>query len=126
MNSGDGIDVSDELDVDKDVRLSLDVVQAVVQAVVGTVEVIILNELPHDSDIQTINLAIFHMEFTSGIVFDDAVRINEEPDLLQKEVGRPGSLVNLPNLLEIALGSVPSEKTIVSSYPVLEFIKATN
>ena len=106
MDSEDSIDVSGELAVDKDVRSSLDIVQAVV----GAVEVIILVELPHDSELQNLNLALRHMEATSGIFFDDAVRINKELDPLWKEVGRPGSLGNITDPLETTLGSVPSYK----------------
>ena len=106
MDSEDAIDVSDELDMDKDVRLSLDFVQAVV----GTVEVLILDELQRDSGIQNLKLALRHMEATSGIIFDDEVQINEEPDPLRQEVRIPGRLGNIPDPLEIALGSVPSDK----------------
>ena len=103
MDSEDGIDVSEKLAADKDAQLSLDIIQAVV----GTVKVLILDELPHNSELQTLNLTLRHMEATSSIVFDDAVRINEEPDPLRQEVGRLGILGNLPESLEIALGSVP-------------------
>ena len=124
MDSEDGIDVSDKLAGKKYVRLSLDFVQAVVD----TVEVLILGVLPHDSDLQTLNLALLHIETTSGIVFDDALRIDEEPDSLPKEVRRPVSLVNLPYPLEIVLGSVPSNKNdsfvvpCVGIYPSHELI----
>ena len=47
MDNEDGIDVSDKLSVDKDVRLRLDIVQAVV----GNVKVIIIDELPHNSEL---------------------------------------------------------------------------
>ena len=70
MGSEDSIDVSDGLAVDNDFRLILDVVQA---AVVKA-EVLILDELTHDSEIQTLNLSPPHMEATSSIVFDGAAQ----------------------------------------------------
>ena len=124
MDNEDGIDVSDKLAVDKDVRLRLDIVQAVV----GNVKVLIIDELPHNSELQTLNLALCHMEATSAIFFDDGVRINEEPDIFRQEVGRPGRLGNLPDPLEISLGSVPSNNKnsffvpCVGIYPSHELI----